>query len=77
MASRTIQPKLLIAEQHAGLEHLNGGVWHPFRRKWATGNLPMVDVMAVGGWKEAATLLTCYHRTDEQWMLRVWQRRLS
>lgn len=65
--------KLLVAEQHAGLEHLKGGVWHPFRRKWATErkNLPMVDVMAVGGWKDAATLLTCYQHTDEQSMLTV------
>lgn len=59
--------KLLVTEQHAGLEHLKGGVWHPLCRKWATErkNLPMVDVMAVGGWKDAATLLTCYQYTDE------------
>ena len=65
--------KLLNAEKHAGLEHLRGGAWHPFRRKWATErkDLPLVDVMAVGGWKDAATLLTCYQHTDEQSMLRV------
>jgi hypothetical protein len=27
--------------------------------------------MAVGGWKDAATLLTCYQHTDEQSILRV------
>jgi hypothetical protein len=31
----------------------------------------MVDVMAVGGWKDAATLLACYQHTDEQLMLSV------
>jgi integrase len=65
--------KLLLAEQRAGLEHLKGGVWHPFRRKWATErkDLPLVDVMATGGWKDTATLLTCYQHTDEHSMLRV------
>ncbi len=34
-------------------------------------HLPMVDVMAVGGWKDAATLLTCCQHSDEQSMLNV------
>jgi integrase len=45
-------------ERHAGLPHLKGGRFHPFRRKWATErkNLSLVDVMAAGGWRDAQTL---------------------
>lgn len=34
---------LLRAEKAAGLEKLQGGLWHPYRRKWATERegLPM------------------------------------
>jgi integrase len=41
------------AEREAELEHLKGGLWHPFRRKWATErkHLPIPDVKAAGGWK--------------------------
>jgi hypothetical protein len=55
------------------LEHLKGGAWHPFRRKWATErkDLPLVDVKATGGWRDTNTLLTCYQQTDEASMLRV------
>ena len=65
--------QLLVAEQKAGLEHLKGGAWHPFRRKWATErkDLPLVDVKATGGWRDTNTLLTCYQQTDEESMLRV------
>jgi hypothetical protein len=64
---------LLVAEERAGLEHLKGGSWHPFRRKWATErkDLPLVDVKATGGWRDTNTLLTCYQQTDEASMLRV------
>lgn len=27
---------LTMAEQRAGLEKLHGGLWHTYRRKWAT-----------------------------------------
>jgi hypothetical protein len=65
--------KLLTAEQYAGLEHLRGGVWHPFRRKWATErkDLPLVDGMAVGGWKDATTLTHLLTAHDERSMLKV------
>ena len=67
--------RLLAAERRAGLEHLKGGVWHPFRRKWATERKhhPLVDVMATGGWKDSATLLACYQHTDDQSMLAVME----
>src|SRR2546425_8486101 len=49
-------------ERHAGLPHMKGGQFHPFRRKWATErkNMPLVDVMAAGGWRDAQTLPSCY-----------------
>ena len=49
------------AERKAELEPLLGGLRHPYRREWATErkSLPLPDVMAVGGWKDSQTLLTC------------------
>jgi hypothetical protein len=43
---------LVRAEQLAKVEKLRGGIWHPYRRFWATERkaLPDVDVAAVGGW---------------------------
>lgn len=63
------------AEQEAGLEHLKGGLWHPFRRKWATErkHLPIPDVKAAGGWKDTNTLLTCYQHTSDESMLAVME----
>jgi integrase len=63
------------AERKAELEPLLGGLWHPYRRKWATErkSLPLPDVMAAGGWKDTQTLLTCYQHADEQTMLRVME----
>lgn len=61
------------AEVKADVEHLRGGLWHPYRRKWATErkDMPLVDVAAAGGWKDHKTLLTCYQHTDESSMLHV------
>ena len=50
LASREIfGEQLLVAEEKAGLEHLKGGAWHPFRRKWATEQkgLPLVAARAM------------------------------
>jgi integrase len=62
-----------VAEEHAGLPKLEGGLWHPYRRKWATERkqLPLKDVAAAGGWKDVETLLTCYQRPDRETLLRV------
>ncbi len=67
--------QLRRGEEHAGLERLKGGVWHPYRRKWATDrkDRPVVYVKAGGGWRGTNTLLTCYHHTDEESMLRVME----
>jgi integrase len=62
-----------VAEKKAGLPKLEGGLWHPLRRKWATErkHLPIKDVAAAGGWKDTATLLSCYQHPDEDTMLAV------
>jgi len=50
---------LAAAERRAGLPKLPGGLWHPYRRKWATErkDLSLKDVAAAGGWKDVETLL--------------------
>jgi hypothetical protein len=61
------------AEAAAGVEKLEGGLWHAYRRKWATERkeLPLKDVAAAGGWKDVTTLLTCYQHAEEATMLKV------
>lgn len=61
------------AERLAGLPKLKGGVWHPYRRRWATvrKHLPLTDVAAAGGWKSTQTLLKCYQQPDKATMLEV------
>src|SRR3989440_4021638 len=43
-----------------------GGLWHMFRRAWATErkHLPLKDVAAAGGWRDTSTLLR-YQQPDE------------
>jgi hypothetical protein len=57
---------LLKAYRLAGLKREPGGLWHPFRRKWATErkSFPLRDVAAAGGWSSTETLLTCYQQPD-------------
>ena len=45
---------LSAAERRAGLPKLDGGLWHAYRRKWATErkHLPLNDVAAAGGWSD-------------------------
>lgn len=52
---------------------LKRGVWHPYRRKWATARKhhPLKDVATAGGWKSEETLLRCYQQADEATMLNV------
>jgi integrase len=61
------------AYARAGLKTLRGGLWHPWRRKWATErkHLPLKDVAKAGGWKDPNTLLICYQQPDEGTMTRV------
>ena len=67
------QDYLRRAEAVAGVEKLEGGLWHAYRRKWATErkDLPLKDVAVAGGWKDVTTLLTCYQHADEATMLKV------
>ena len=64
---------LLEAETAAGVSKLDGGLWHPYRRKWATErkDRSLKDVAAAGGWKDVQTLLTCYQQADPETMLEV------
>ena len=61
------------AEGVAGVTKLKGGLWHPYRRKWATERkkMSLVDVKAAGGWRDTQTLLTSYQQADEDTMLEV------
>lgn len=60
------------AEQRAGLLKLKGGLWHPYRRMWAMcrKNMPISDVMAVGGWDDTETFRK-YQQPDHGTMLRI------
>ena len=48
------------------IEKPQGGLWHTFRRAWATErkDLPLKDVAAAGGWRDTSTLLR-YQQPDE------------
>ena len=50
-----------------------GGLWHPFRRRWATTgkHFPLKDVAQAGGWDDVRTLLVCYQQPDADTMCRV------
>ncbi len=64
---------LTRAEHHAGVEHVDGGGWHMYRRKWATEreDLPLKALMEAGGWKDLQTLVTCYQHPSDESILRV------
>lgn len=64
---------LQVAERRAELPKLVGGLWHPYRRKWATERKhhSLKDVAAAGGWKDTETLLTCYQHPDADTLLAV------
>lgn len=54
------------AEKLAGLQKIERGGWHAFRRAWATARkaLPVQDVMAAGGWRDAKALQRAYQGAD-------------
>ncbi len=66
---------LLKAERLAELPRLVGGVWHPYRRLWATERKQYsdIDVAAAGGWKDVKALKLSYQQTDPASVLRVVQ----
>jgi len=61
------------AYARAGVTRLRGGLWHPWRRKWATErkHMPLKDVAAAGGWKDIETLVRCYQQPDEETLASV------
>ncbi len=61
------------AERLAGLEHIPGGAFHMFRRKWATErkDLSAIDVAAAGGWATVETLQRVYQKADRETMFEV------
>ena len=64
---------LLRAENIAGLPKLRRGVFHPYRRLWASERkaLPSKDVAHAGGWKDIETMLGSYVQSDAATVLRV------
>jgi integrase len=73
MDRHTLAGCLEAAEAAAGLPKLDGGLFHPYRRKWATErkDRPLSDVAAAGGWQNTATLLTCYQQPTTDALLAV------
>lgn len=61
------------AELAAKIEHLEGGDFHVYRRKWATERkaLPAKDVAETGGWRDLRSLERAYTHSDPQTMLAV------
>lgn len=63
------------AETAAKLPKVDGGDFHPYRRKWATErkHLPDVDVARAGGWseKDPRALKTSYQQVDDATLLAV------
>ena len=64
---------LSSAERSAELPKLERGLWHPYRRKWATErqNHPLKAVAEAGGWKDLETLQVCYQHPDRDALLAV------
>ena len=64
---------LLKAESLAKLPKLQGGVFHPYRRLWATErkHLPDQDVAFAGGWRDAQVLRESYQQADPATVLGV------
>jgi hypothetical protein len=61
------------AEGLANLGKVEGGDFHPYRRKWSTErkHLPDVDVAAAGGWSDTRALKTSYQQVDDATLLAV------
>lgn len=64
-------------EQLAGLSPSAGRGWHSLRRKFATEykDLPLRDLMALGGWFNPQTVVLCYTQPDLMTMRTAQARR--
>ena len=69
----TMDRRLRNAYEQAELKTFAGGLWHPWRRKWATErkDMPVKDVATAGGWSDTVTLLRSYQQADEVTVTRV------
>ncbi len=58
LSKETAHHWLREAEKRAEVAHQRQGGWHAFRRAWATArkHMPLQDVMAAGGWRDAGAL---------------------
>jgi hypothetical protein len=67
-----LRERLEVAEKWAGLEPIEGGDFHPYRRMWANlrKHLPLKDVAYAGCWNER-TLLAHYQKSDDHTVLSV------
>jgi integrase len=59
------------AELLARLPPVPGRGWHSLRRAFATElkSIPLPDLCALGGWKDAQTILRCYQKPDATTMV--------
>lgn len=64
---------LLKAEKLAEQPKLRGGIFHPYRRLWASErkHLPDTDVAAGGGWKDTRAMKQSYQQADPATVLQV------
>lgn len=55
---------LKAAERRAGLDPLDGSLFHTYRRTWAyrRQHLPDVEVAYAGGWRNPDTMRRCYQQ---------------
>jgi hypothetical protein len=66
ISRHTASKWLIRAEELAGLAKLERGVFHPYRRLWATErkSLPDIDVAHAAGWKDTRAMKLAYQKAD-------------
>lgn len=64
---------LRVAERKAALPKFDRGLWHPYRRAWASErkHQPDVDTARSGGWRDLSTMKSAYQQADPATMLKV------
>ena len=74
---KTMDEWLRRAEALAGVPHLKGGLWHPYRRSWATSYEGESDVIvaAMGGWEDINVMKASYQKVTATAIVRVAQNR--
>jgi integrase len=66
-------------EELAKLEPVKGRGWHSLRRKFATDHedRPLVELMALGGWRDPQTIIKCYQKPREERLREAVERRAT